>query len=177
MHSNPNLVSLQHGSKFPNNMQGVAGSSPSPRTLSKLPPAPFRGQAKQWWVEWNKKLGLPECPYLIRWVAGTPFGSTRLHHWRGSDDLRNTHDHPWWFFTIVLWGGYWDITEDGAQRMRAGSFAFRPALHRHSVKVDQGGCWTIMICGPEIRDWGFWVAGVFRKANKYFLKYKHHPCN
>src|SRR5215472_18922423 len=59
-------------------------------------------------IKWAEKLGLPQCPYLIRWRAETPFGSVRLHHWLGPDDDRAFHDHPWWFVTFVLAGGYTD---------------------------------------------------------------------
>ena len=178
MHRDSNLKSLRHESNIPTNMLEDGSSNLPPRIyLARLPRQKFKGQAKKWWFEWERKLGLPECPYLIRWLVGTPAGSVRLHHWISSDDLRHFHDHPTWFFTLVLRGGYWDINPEGAQRMSAGTFAFRPALHKHSVKVDKGGCWTICIFGPEFRDWGFWVNGVFRKANKYFLKHKHHPCN
>jgi hypothetical protein len=54
--------------------------------------------------------------------------------------------------------------------------AYRPSLHRHTVSVDKGGCWTIMLTGPQVRKWGFWVKDKFVKANKYFLIWGHHHC-
>lgn len=151
------------------NMEEVGGSSPSARKF----PA-----SKRWrwqWV-WGQKLGNEACPYLIRWVFSTPFGSIRLHHWRASDDARNFHDHPWWFLTFVLRGGYTDVSPTGEERCSAGKFRFRRALHRHTVRVDAGGCWTVLLTGPEHRFWGFWVGRKFKKANKYFLEHGHHPC-
>jgi hypothetical protein len=124
-----------------------------------------------------ERLGLPECPYLIRWRLELPFGSVRLHHWLAPDDGRAFHDHPWWFLTLVLRGGYSDMNPGGGEHLKAGSVRYRPALHRHTVVPDAGGAWTVLITGRPVRDWGFWLNGKFRKANKWFLAYGHHPCD
>jgi hypothetical protein len=126
---------------------------------------------------WNEKLGVPGCEYLRRWGFETPFGSVRVHAWTGPDDDRAFHDHPWWFLTFVLKGGYWDFTPGDVEHVSAPAVRFRPALHRHTVKPYPGGAWTLLITGPKIRAWGFWVDGRFRKAIKYFSKYGHHPCD
>jgi len=161
---------------------------------------------KRFVFEWCRKLGNATCPYLIRWVFSTPFGSIRLHHWIASDDKRATHDHGWWFWTLVLSGGYTDVSDEGHERMTRGRLRFRPAEHQHTVEVDKGGCWTLVLTGPEFRFWGFWVrynhepantgpsprckhCGLnegywktfvckrrFKKANKYFIEHGHHPC-
>lgn len=115
---------------------------------------------------------------MVRWVFDFYFFTIRIHHWLHSDDLRHPHDHPWSFWTICLWGGYTDVSPDGEDRVRPGSIRFRSALHQHSVKVDEGGCWTILLTGREHRRWGFWVNGKFRKRNKYFYEHGHHnPCD
>jgi hypothetical protein len=121
-------------------------------------------------------LGRKECPYLKRWCINFIAFSIRLHHWIASDDDRFQHDHPWAFITFVLKGGYTDVSPQGKQRMGKWAIAFRPALHRHTVQVDKGGSWTIMITGPQTRNWGFWVKDKFVKANTYFIKFGHHPC-
>ena len=127
-------------------------------------------------IRWNERLGLPACPYVIRWRVELPFGSLRLHHWLAPDDDRALHDHPWWFTTLVLRGGYTDRNPGGDDHLRAGSVRYRPALHRHTVVPDAGGAWTLLVTGPPVRSWGFWLDGKFRKANKWFLTYGHHPC-
>jgi hypothetical protein len=128
-------------------------------------------------VRWAEPLGLPECPYLIRWRIEVPFGSLRVHHWLGSDDIRAFHDHPWWFITLVLRGAYTDKNPAGEDHLRAGSVRYRPALHRHTVVPGDRGAWTVMITGRPVRRWGFWLNGKFRKANKWFMQYGHHPCD
>lgn len=135
-------------------------------------------------LKWHERLGLPECPYLIRWRLETPFGSLRLHHWLGPDDDRAFHDHPWWFWTLVIKGGYTDrhpgatpLSPYQGEHLSAPAFRFRPALHRHTVVPDPGGAWTVLLTGSRTRDWGFWAGGLkFVKANKWFLSRGHHPC-
>jgi len=120
---------------------------------------------------------MPECPYVIRWRIETRLGSVRLHHWLGPDDDRAFHDHPWWFITLVLRGGYTDRNPSGEDHLHAGSVRYRPALHRHTVIPDDKGAWTLMLTGRRMRAWGFWQDGVkFIKANKWFLSRGHHPC-
>lgn len=150
------------------------------------PPAPeASGKAKHGrfvTVSLHEHLGLPECPYVYRWrfeVRG--LGSLRVHHWIGSDDDRAFHDHPWWFLTLVVRGGYTDHSPDGADHLRAGSIRYRPALHRHTVVPDPGGAWTVLITGPRVRTWGFWIRVSdtkvkFYKARRWFESKGHHPC-
>ena len=122
-------------------------------------------------------LGRPECPYMRRWVLNLGLFSIRLHHWYSSDDDRYFHDHSWWFVTMVLFGGYTDVSKLGNEKMKRWRLKFRKAEHSHTVKVNPGGCWTLVITGPQTRKWGFYVKGKFKKANKYFLEHGHHPCN
>lgn len=128
-------------------------------------------------LTWAEKLGLPECPYVIRWKLELPFGSVRVHHWLAADDGRAFHDHPWWFLTLVVRGGYTDKNPDGDDILFPGAVRFRKALHRHTVVPFPGGCWTVLVTGPKARPWGFWKDGKFRKANKWFARFGHHPCS
>lgn len=142
----------------------VRGSNPCPWT-------------KKFVLKLREPLGLPECPYVVRWRFETPLGSIRVHHWLASDDPRAKHDHPWWFATFVFKGGYTDASPDGDDHLRAPAVRFRRATHRHTVFPDPGGAWTLMITGPKVRTWGFWTNGRFYKMNKYFFKFGHHPCD
>jgi hypothetical protein len=139
---------------------------------SNFPPGPH----KRIRFAWAEKLGLPECPYVIRWRLELPFGSVRIHHWIGPDDDRACHDHPWWFLTFVLRGAYKDCTPAGAEMLRAPAVRFRPALYQHYV-VPQPSAWTVLVTGPKSRNWGFWPDGKFVKANKWFFSRGHHPCS
>jgi hypothetical protein len=144
----------------------------------------WRKFRKHFGFKWGEWLGRPECPYLRRWAFNVGLFSIRVHHFMRSDDARAHHDHPWWFLTLVLRGAYYDISQgpegEVIDHLTPGSIRFRPALHRHTVVVEHarpGGVWTIILTGPNLRTWGFWPEGRFRKANKYFKMYGHHPCD
>lgn len=126
---------------------------------------------------WRQQLGRSECPYAERWVLNLYFFSIRLHHFIRSDDARAFHDHPWWFITMVLRGGYTDRSPDGDDHLGVRSIRYRPALHKHTIVVDSGGVWTVLITGPQTRRWGFWVNNKWKKSNKYFFEHGHHPCD
>lgn len=137
-------------------------------------------------------LGNPTHPYLIRWVCDFKFFSLRIHHWRGSDDLRHPHDHPWNFWSILLWGQLSDRAPADGESYKNGYVdtprrRWRPeyffACHRHSVVLHSRSAWTLPLTGPAYRAWGFWVplkGGKhqgkvrFRRRNKYFRIFGHH---
>jgi hypothetical protein len=124
---------------------------------------------------WQEKLGNPNNPYLIRWVADFKWFSIRLHVWKGQDDPRAHHDHAWNFYTFVLWGGYNEITPNGTVRLDRFSLHYRKAEHKHTVVPYKIPTITILLTGPERRKWGFWVNGTkFVKKRRYFFQYGHH---
>lgn len=44
--------------------------------------------------------------YMHRWIARLRWLQIRIHHILRSDKDRFLHDHPFDFFSIILWGGY-----------------------------------------------------------------------
>lgn len=113
-------------------------------------------------------------PYMLRWwkIRRNAFFNVYYHIVRRSDDDTALHDHPWWNFSIVLEGGYWEhlIKEGGIHTKTwygAGSVRFRPSgtfAHRLELKQDTDGFGdpvgelpvkTIFITGPVLRRWGF----------------------
>jgi hypothetical protein len=113
---------------------------------------------------------------MRRWVLDFGLFALRLHRWYASDDRRAHHDHQWWFLTLVLWGGYTDVSPGVRDRLRFGSIRFRSALHRHTVEVPRRGATTFLITGPVRRRWGFWVNGKLHLRDRYFATSGHHPC-
>lgn len=112
--------------------------------------------------------------YMLRWwrIARNAYFNIYFHIVLRGDDDRALHDHPWWNFSIVLDGGYWEhtISEGGVHRKiwyGPGSVRFRRAgtfAHRLELKCDRDGfgdpCGelpvkTIFITGPVLRRWGF----------------------
>lgn len=125
-------------------------------------------------------------PYLLRWylIPRNPFLNVYLHKFLRDDDDRALHDHPWWFVSVILRGGYIEHTEfsDGTKVLRCRtsvidvlspwwkrSIAYRPASWRHRVALphtETGGrvpCWTLIITGRRSRTWGFWCPTYFHR--------------
>jgi len=138
-------------------------------------------------IIWNQSGGLPECPYFKRWAIIFNKWSVRLHRWYGDDDSRAPHNHPYWFITFVIRGGYDDVsyevdenkicTVKDMDKLRAFSWRYRPADHLHQVLNVRPNTWTILITGPAVARWGFWLKGKLIKRDKYFAVHGHHPCD
>jgi hypothetical protein len=144
--------------------EDYGGSNPPP--LTKFPK-----------ITMGESIGLPECPYMKRWVLDFGSFALRLHRWQSSDDTRAFHDHAWWFVTCVLWGSYADVSDKGTDILTPGSIRFRESSHKHTVKILKPGTWTLLITGPTERRWGFWVNGKLWKRDRYFAVNGHHPCD
>ena len=103
-------------------------------------------------------IGNDPCdPYMRRWwlVPRNRWCNVYLHHIRRDDDDRALHDHPWPSLSLILRGGYTEVTALGQERYEAGSVIFRRATHAHRIVVGDGEAWTLFITGPHIRPWGF----------------------
>ncbi len=130
-------------------------------------------KTKQIQLRWNEPLGEKDCPYAYRWVLILFGYSIRVHHFLRSDDKRFFHDHAWWFLTFVLKGGYTDVSKINNRI----ELSFRKANHAHYVQVEKVGCWTILVTGRPMRNWGFWVNGKMMRPLRYFSRYGHPPCS
>lgn len=116
--------------------------------------------------------------YMDRWWRVPRNWATNcyFHIVRRSDDDRALHDHPWWSFSIVLEGGYYEhtIAEGGIHHREwfgPGRMKFRwtgrkaHRLELQTAVVHQPGhgvpylqespARTIFITGPVLRRWGF----------------------
>ncbi|MGK7927856.1 MAG: hypothetical protein AB4290_21900 [Spirulina sp.] len=74
-----------------------------------------------------------------------------------ASDPDHLHDHPWWYATLILKGGYWEITPEGRFWRSAGHFRIRPpqALHRIEIPENSQGSWSLFFRTSKTRDWGF----------------------
>jgi hypothetical protein len=108
-------------------------------------------------------------PYLYRWyvIPRNRVFNIYVHKFMRDDDDRALHDHPWWFVSLILKGGYFEIVpgKDKAHtaiNRKAGSWAYRPATHQHRVVLHReatgkkSACWTLIATGRKKRTWGFW---------------------
>ena len=113
--------------------------------------------------------------YLRRWyiLPRNPFFNVYLHHFCQSDDLTHMHDHPWYWASIILKGGYWEHTPKGRFWRRSWRPRWGSGEQMHCVELAQEPLfdltlfpienepkvdipvWTLFITGPKYRDWGF----------------------
>jgi hypothetical protein len=135
-----------------------------------------RGDNRVSGITWAQDLGEPGCPYARRWVLNLGGWSLRIHHWFSGDDPRYLHEHPWWFLTFVIRGGYTDIGRDGTDELRAPAIRYRPALHAHTVSAVRRHTWTLLITGRPLRDWGFYTDQGWMRMRRFFRTYGHHQC-
>lgn len=124
-------------------------------------------------------------PYLERYYIflrernNFPF-NIFIHKFLESD-TDDIHDHPWDFFTIILWGGYWEYTKsDNYEKDKSlekkwhGPLSFRycKAEMFHKIIIDKKkSCWTLFIPFKQRKDWGFikdgkWVNNLIYNSKK-----------
>lgn len=112
--------------------------------------------------------------YMRRWyvIPRNRWLNIYLHEFRGSDDDRALHDHPWRSASIILYGRYWEHLPrnpanpgDGQThryQRAAGQITIRPghAAHRIELPPHHATAFdpviTLFITGPRRREWGFW---------------------
>lgn len=109
--------------------------------------------------------------YMERWRLGQ-YGdapNAYLHRFRGDDDDRALHDHPYDNVSVVLSGGYDEhvhveqltVGPDGkyltfCRRVHPGQVVERKASHFHRLTLVGGvEAISLFIPGPRTRRWGF----------------------
>lgn len=125
--------------------------------------------------------------YLNRWYVWrrNRWLNCYLHEFIADDVDPVLHDHPWWSVSVVLRGGYYEITTgpDGTQERRyygRGSVRIRSAKFSHRIELPRvkrfdgektvevlEPCWTLFLTGPRIRDWGFHCPNGWKSWQEY----------
>lgn len=99
--------------------------------------------------------------YMERWfiIPRNAGPNVYLHRTLRSDDDRALHDHPWANSSLVLRGGYLEITPDNPLGVirRPGDVVQRDATARHRLVLGpESSNVSLFFTGPKVRDWGFW---------------------
>ena len=96
--------------------------------------------------------------YLRRWwlLPRNKWFNIYLHEINKSDDDRALHDHPWWNLSIILKGGYFEVTPKGIRQRKRGQMILRSGKALHRLVIPMGAqAVTLFITGPTYREWGF----------------------
>lgn len=141
--------------------------------------------ARYWLVPYRDKDAGAGCGPVsfwrrpIAWLIQRFGIAIRIHNIKRSDDDRAFHDHPWWYVTLILRGGYIEVTPvyfDGIYcRTRTtwqppGTVLFRSAKSWHRLEVVGTSAWTLFITGPKTNSWGFLVEPRHKIYWKDYLK-------
>lgn len=105
--------------------------------------------------------------------------SAKIHVILRSDLDRAYHDHPWAYCTVILRGGYWELTpqfdKSGLYIGRRdryygpGSVLFRRANHFHKLLMHEPTT-TLFISWKKTQSWGFMP---HPETNKVYYKDYH----
>lgn len=121
------------------------------------------------------------APYLRRYtLLWTPLFRIYIHEILKSDEDRALHDHPWPFVSFILRGGYVEHRPAGARWCWPGRVIVHRAadLHRIELRKIMSGiygyvlpveipAWTLVLCGPKCRKWGFMTPLGWLDADEY----------
>jgi len=109
--------------------------------------------------------------------------AARIHHILRSDNDRAFHDHPWPYVTIILRGGYWEVTpqydssgvyiREDRQWYGPGSVLMRRAKSWHRLELPEGQpAWTLFITGRRQQTWGFLTHPAAKVPHNHYLSMK-----
>jgi hypothetical protein len=139
--------------------------------------------------------GDADSPYLTRYtLLATRWFTLCLHIFHRSD-APDLHDHPWDFWSLILWRGYIEQTPSGRRRVWPGMLLRRRAEHVHRVEllprytqqltqieympgrrvlgqrqIGHLPAVTLVLMRPRRRTWGFFTAAGWQPFLDYFTK-------
>jgi len=115
--------------------------------------------------------GYPEGRPELRRFKKLP--SFRIHHILRRDLGEHKHDHPWNFRTFILDGWYREARRETVVeypddrgidveylRKRGDTATLDFGQYHEITEVPSGGCWTLVMLGERLGQWGFLVDGV-----------------
>lgn len=107
--------------------------------------------------------------YLVRYeLIACRWFTLCIHVFHRSDAI-DMHDHPWNFYTLILWNGYNEITPAGRERIKAGRLLFRKAAYQHRVElIGKRKAVTLVLMGKRVRSWGFITSKGWQLFTDYF---------
>lgn len=146
------------------------------------------GGRPRWQALVKKVIGRdqPDGPFMVRYILlQTPWFGVYVHNLLRPDADRDCHDHPWVFGSLVLRGGYLEearlapgALESVSRRWLPGSWHWMPLAHSHRIVHVEPNTWSVVLVGPKVKDWGFWVfggskgAGPYQRTTMYWVQWR-----
>lgn len=139
----------------------------------------FSIRVHRWWRSDDKRAQHDHPWWFITWIikgSYTDWGRWVCQHCKGSGRYPRASKR-----ICSGCGGRGGDQTLRKEFLKRWSIRYRPANHIHTVDVTPGGCWTIMLTGPDKKDWGFYIPRgktfKYRRRSKYFIEEGHHPCD
>lgn len=95
-------------------------------------------------------------------LLATPWFNLYLHRISKSDEDKHSHDHPWNFWSWILWGSYREVYSLPPSHLavhyatyRPGQVARHAALDAHSITLLTPVVWTLVLTTGRSRVWGY----------------------
>lgn len=107
--------------------------------------------------------------HFRRWrLINTPWFSLCLHKIFLGDEDKHCHDHPWNFISLILKGGYKEYYPNGSfRKFTFGKLNWKPAGFFHKIELLNGPAYTLVLCGPRFKRWGYSVDNQWIDSGKY----------
>jgi hypothetical protein len=99
-----------------------------------------------------KELGWENEEFTRFQILKTPWFNIYLHRLVAPTWHPQCHDHPWHFWSLILFGGYFEWFNGRLTRHRPGTVLYRPARSQHNV-VTVGVCYSIIVTSRKVRNW------------------------
>lgn len=101
--------------------------------------------------------------FLERWGWECKWFGIFVHHMQAPDPGRDLHDHPWWFGSLILKGGYYERRaacrtphDFYSNERKRWSWQSLPRTVCHTIYALKGDTWTLVLHGPRRGTWGFY---------------------
>ena len=117
------------------------------------------GKPASEWVLFEKRFVVPDYdnpkePSRIRWrLFHCPYFGIYLHKWFLPDPRETPHNHPWSFFSIILWGWYVEVGHIFKHKRRWLNIV--PRERFHAVTEVKPGTLSLMFVGRDTGTWGY----------------------
>lgn len=132
----------------------------------------FIGDRRRGFMRWQEIPDPFGFIYLLRlWLIKFVSWALALHWIRKADYARDMHDHPWWFVSFVVWGGYKERTLEHPEGrwIRRWHFNYKPSgpKGQHIITEVLPNTLTLVLRGKNKHRWGFYTATGFIDSVTY----------
>jgi len=109
--------------------------------------------------------------HFKRWrILTTPWFDVNIHGIYMADKDEHLHSHPWNIWTMVLWGGYNELHQNGISSRTLFNMSYRDTSEYHKIERMISKCFTLDIMSKRKSDgneWGYLVDGKHVQHEEY----------